>query len=403
MYFSRQAIKPVCRENLTRGVTLNYLIELITNEINLLTSLEYNILIIISIICLAVLALRIILTSVYSGHRGLFKLNAKEIKLKADIKNTRHPLLNKIIKDFQRVLEKNITNIDISAIVKRHVNGLNFIGFNYTALAKFVTDFEIGVIFFGLIFAIISERPYLFILLSVVAFILFRFFSMLFDFKTHRENLVFDMQNYIEAEIGQFYVTDLASSVNSLKHELSLSIENIASNVESVFSKNLDEPFEKWKNAIEHAYDAQNQINAAAFELSSVVNDFNNDLTELIKYSKEQNEIIKLSTKSIVNEYENIKTLNNALKIQLSFIEEKQEMFERVISDYEHSLKLFTKDTALAFVSTAEHGVKRAYDKLNKEFKENIEAISFKNIEALKRLETLVGDFDNKIDFNRGE
>lgn len=376
---------------------------------------------------------RILICFSYKAQSAIFKMNAKEVHNIADLKPYKYNLLNKIVKDFRAMGEKGISNIDTGSIVKRHLLSIRFLGINMESLSGFIKGLESGFLFIGLILAVIFDYPAVFGTAAISFFIIFNIFSVIFNFDIIRENLAYDIESYVNREIGQYYIGDFTSAIQRLKVELVVAIANqanvfsdsvknisaelnkgigegmlkIADSVNltmeslSKFSSYLDEPLSKWKNAVENAYESQKELNLETKSLKDTLSSFENVSNKLInsvetlsKSSEAQSSKISEQIHALINssenidkKYEELSALSLSVKEELSYLTENQKILKTSLESYEEGLKSITVELGEALGSIISHHVDTSYYELNEDLKDNIKMITMTNAQVIDHID----------------
>jgi DNA repair exonuclease SbcCD ATPase subunit len=130
-------------------------------------------------------------------------------------------LLRRTVASYIQVADKAVTRIPAAELVERQVEGLRFVGWRYSSLAAFVEGFEGGLLWIGVLLAVVfNEYAHVYGVLAVAVFLLLRLTAAVFDFRGERARLCDELLIYIEREVGRFYASDSGGAILRLKNEL---------------------------------------------------------------------------------------------------------------------------------------------------------------------------------------
>ena len=197
-------------------------------EIFLFLQAEHNIVIVMAAYILlhaAVIALRLI---VYMGYRGhnMWMASSRSLKSISDITSIRSGLLRRIVAEYVNAAEKNAPRVPLKAILDKCVLDLNFIGWRYAGISLWVDKLETGLIFVGIVVALIfPQYAVVYGLLAVIGFLLLKLSSAFFDYDTARQILLADIQLYVEREVGHFFSGHTAGAIAKFKDEVGDAID----------------------------------------------------------------------------------------------------------------------------------------------------------------------------------
>lgn len=384
---------------------------------------------------IAYFVLKILLFLFYKSQYAIFNLNIKDINKEADIKDGKCKILNKVVKRYIKSVKKGISYVDTKTIVKNQVIKLNFLGINYASIENFLFGFEYIFIISGILFYISFGYENIMIVVAVIAFIAVKLINSIFDIKSIRERFIDEMTEYVNREIGQFFINDLAMSIQNFKSEMKdifniqtksineailNSLETLA-NAVIVSNKELNnnvnnnikiiaetanefnKPIENWKNTLNESINVQENINQAIIKMNNIITVFEtstkNLSEELEKHSKVylnysdsvKDEIKNLS--SMVSELEKCNKENqkfsNLINEQISYTEKNQKLLDESIQKYELMLENITSKMGESFGSIVEYQIKDFYNKMSENI--NGDIIKFSNssnnlVEQMKEL-----------------
>lgn len=398
---------------------------------------SFNVFICFIALVLIAFLLRLVVYIGYQAQLALFRLNAKEIKSKSEIKDTHSPFLNRIMKDYIRTGDKNVSPRSARDVVDKHTSRLNFVGWGYGGMSSFVVAIENHVVFLGIILALVFEDyRFAFAVSAVAAFVIMRLAAAIFDFVTVRERLSQEAAEYIDREIGQFYAGDLGSQITRFKNELSaallrqsevfsdsvkkmgsdisgvmkLSLQEMSKSIDATmvrvsdFGGELSEPLENWKKAVHEAVLAQNQF---ALGIAS----FENTSRELCESAKAlsgglggnsdamrvqsgliREEITKLM--EIITTFQKASTpliaQGDGINKQLAYMERNQKTLEHSLQRFELIMEDMTRKLGDGFGSIIDYHIQNSYSMLNNALEDNIKQIVTANNELAMRMQEMV-------------
>ncbi|MDR1913011.1 MAG: hypothetical protein LBQ68_00810 [Clostridiales bacterium] len=382
---------------------------------------------------LLTILLRIIVCAGYQTHYAIFNLNAKPITDKTGLEKIRFGILKNIIADYVRTAEKNTSGVHLSAIVRKYILRITFLGWSYTSISRFVTGFELATPFIGLALSLLysnhdSNNQLMFGLGAVCSFVSLRLFASLFDFEYARDKLEAELIEFVEREVGQFYAGDFATILLRLKHDISVALRDQATSLSTVitnlekklsiaigdavtnsFAKiqslgsSLDKPIAALATTIDKTAEQINKNNESisrfediTVQLSSVSDNFATNLNTHVTSLSEQfntiaRQIEKLAAASadIQESNENVKKLVSVLQDQSQYIEKNQTALKDALTNYEASLESITQKMGDGFGSIVDYHMSGTYQTLNSGLQGNINKILSSNQELISRLQAL--------------
>lgn len=384
---------------------------------------------------IAYFVLKILLFLFYKSQYAIFNLNIKDINKEADIKDGKCKILNKVVKRYIKSVKKGISYVDTKTIVKNQVIKLNFLGINYASIENFLFGFEYIFIISGILFYISFGYENIMIVVAVIAFIAVKLINSIFDIKSIRERFIDEMTEYVNREIGQFFINDLAMSIQNFKSEMKdifniqtksineailNSLETLA-NAVIVSNKELNnnvnnnikiiaetanefnKPIENWKNTLNESINVQENINQAIIKMNNIITVFETSTKNLseelekhlkvyLNYSDSVKDEIK-NLSSMVSELEKCNKENqkfsNLINEQISYTEKNQKLLDESIQKYELMLENITSKMGESFGSIVEYQIKDFYNKMSENI--NGDIIKFSNssnnlVEQMKEL-----------------
>jgi len=408
---------------------------------------SFNIFIGFTVLALSAAVLRIIVAAGYGAQLALFQLAAKEIKSISETKDTRSPLLNRIIKDYIRTGDKGVVPKSAQAVVERHINRLNVLGWGYGGMSAFVLSIESSIVFLGLILAFVFEEfRYVFAISAVAAFVAHRIIAALFDFASARERLSLETAEYVDREIGQFYSGDSASLILRLKNELSasmtrqsetlsdgikkmgenmsaamqLSLREMSRSIDSTmirvsdFGGELSAPLDKWKKAVGEAAAAQDKFGFGIKSFDKISDDLRESAKTLSAALAGHSEAMRAQGEAMRGEMAALTEIAAALKGssgplltqgdgiagQLKYIERNQETLEHSLQRFELIMEDMTRKLGDGFGSMIDYHVQSSYGTLNTALADNIKQIVAANNELTERMREI---FEQILEQSRSE
>jgi hypothetical protein len=196
--------------------------------------------------------------------RGLllrFRMETKEIKNKEDIKNIKFGLLRKLAADYMRLAVRNASRVPTRALVGKKLAELGFVGWKYDSIMPFVELMENGLIWIGLVIALLfTDYALVYGVIAVAGFLLTRLTAAFFDFRSARNNLADELVIYLDREVGAMYPINISGTILP-----KMDLSDAAEKVYTILSK----PLEEWGKSLAEASQIQSQINKAALKLQT--------------------------------------------------------------------------------------------------------------------------------------
>jgi hypothetical protein len=98
---------------------------------------------------------------------------------------------------------------------------MHFAGWRYGGLCAFVEGFEAGLLWVGVLLAVVfSDFAFVYGVAAAGVFLVLRLCASLFDFRAKRALLCDEIYIFIEREVGRFYASDAGGAVLRLKNDL---------------------------------------------------------------------------------------------------------------------------------------------------------------------------------------
>ncbi|MCL2498726.1 MAG: hypothetical protein FWE90_00140 [Defluviitaleaceae bacterium] len=324
--------------------------------------------------------LRIVAKIRFSGALLAFYKDAKELKNRDDVKKFRNILLRNTVAAYKQAADKAVARIPTAQLIERQVDNLRFAGWRYSSLASVVEGFEIGLLWIGILLAVIfNEYAHVYGVCAVIAFILLKILAAVFDFRGARARLCEEMLIYIEREIGRFYASDTGGAILRLKSELveaqgrqtealtaalaqlttALSdnakslgksiIETtkgintqIAEAINEKLTK-MNEDFDKsaksWEKSLSEAAVVQTAINHSAVGIDKASGKLQSAAELLSSHLQGHSNALSEQLIQLVRAVESIKEMQETLSQQTQYIDLNQITLETALTSYEASLQ----------------------------------------------------------------
>ena len=200
----------------------------IFEEIFFTLQAQHNNIVVMAAFIVLHLIVAVLRLTVFLGYRGhnMWMTAAKEITSLSEVSSIRSGLLRRIAGDYIAVAEKNAPRVPLSAIIDKHVSDLSLAGWRYNGITLWTQGLESGLIFLGIILALIfPQYGVVYGILAVTGFLLLRLAAAFFDYDTARQLLIADIHLYVEREIGHFFAGHVASAMSRFKEDVSEAID----------------------------------------------------------------------------------------------------------------------------------------------------------------------------------
>ena len=386
-------------------------------------------------IVLVLAILRFIVNIGYQMQYSIFRVCAKMIKERKDIRDTKSTLLNRTIRDYIKIAERGISNISTHSIATNQVNKLNFFGWNLSAIERFVISMEGSLVLTAVALAMFMEYKEFLAIMGITSFVAVKLIASIADFTLLREKLTYELTEYVEREVGQFYSVNISTTIQMLKLELKnmikdqsnfmgdtidklgsniagvlqLSMQEMTRNVEmtmqnvSGFGDSFTEPINIWKKTLEESGKVQQSLNQSFEKINGSTENLQNTTKILSNAFIEQNEYLLKYGSSIDVQIANLSQIAmqleknaanhevtaNGLRESLQYIKDNQVALEKSVQAYELVLESLTAKIGNGFGSIVQFHMESAYDNFANVIQENINKIAKSNNEISLRLETL--------------
>lgn len=393
------------------------MIQFFTNIFDVLNRQHNHIIILAVYLCAVavVIFLRVAAWLRYSAGAAAIE-REDNIKSRSDVKKISNKLLRHAAAAYKRVADTAVTTVPTANIIERQVDKLHIAGWRYGSVVQFVEGFEAGLLWVGVILALVfNDVAHVYGVTAVAVFVLMRVIAAFFDFRAARTRLCDEMLIFIEREVGRFYASDAGGAVLRLKEELSFSqakqteamtaaltqltktLHDNADNLNKTIAATTNGIHIEIANAIDEKLIRMTDDFAAAAEswqkslteAARVQTTINNSTTALEKAgAKLQTAAELLGTHlqghsgalseqlvALVRAVESVKTAQIAITQQSEYIEQNQKTLEAALHAYEASLQGVAQtlgDSLGAFVSVHAQSSAQA---VNDALRGNIEKI----------------------------
>ena len=281
----------------------------------------------------------------YRSANLAFRMDAKDIKKKDDIKKIKNGALRKIATEYIRIAERSVSRIPSSAIVNRQVESMSLIGWRYVSIMPFVETMEMGLVFVGVILALsFNEFAFMYGVLAAGGFIVVKIITAIFDFRAAKNRYTDELLIYVEREVGHFFASDAGGAVLRLKNELTEAID--------IQSETMQDTIDKIGEII------TNLVNA----------------TEAVKTSGD-----------------NIMPVYEALLKQSHYLDLNQKTLEATVLNYENALQNMAKSLGEGITTYLQLGAESAAESINGALNAGMERIISSNREVMATIENLSG------------
>ncbi|MCL2373036.1 MAG: hypothetical protein FWC78_06505 [Defluviitaleaceae bacterium] len=265
----------------------------------------------------------------------------REVKKREDISRLKCRILRKITADYVKLADRNVSGIPLAQMVSRNIAGMSLFGWRYENIIPLVQSLETGLLFVGLVLAVVfPSHGYAYGLIAVGAFIITRVLSAFFSIASAKNQLAEEAEIFIATEIGRHYASNTKGAVVDLKTQL---IEAVTAQTEAII-KSLEalkpEPTETDPAPLNEAI----LESAARLDQSSSRIQSASDLlaTHMKAHSEAQSQqLLTLisAINSIKDGLDHLALQQKALTQQANFIEKNQQALEQSLEVYESTLQ----------------------------------------------------------------
>jgi len=389
-----------------------------TNIFNALNRQDNHVVILAVYLCVAaaVVALRILARSRYSAAVLAVSKEAPNLKDRDDVKKIRSSLLRNAIAAYKQVADVAVTRVPTVQIVERQVDKLHFAGWRYAGMAAFVEGFESGLLWVGVLLAVIfNEWAHVYGVMAVVVFLLLRLCASFFDFRAVRERLCDEIHIYIEREVGRFYASDaggavlrlktdlmqahsrqadlfnasmdrltdaLTSNAEKLNETLRASNKDIHTQIATAIDEKLvrmNEDFASiasaWEKSLTQATTVQGSINQSADFIAKASGKLQSAAELLATHLQGHSNALSEQLVQLVRAVDSMKDAQLALTQQGQFIERNQKTLEETVAAYEASLQTLAANLGESLGAFVNLHAQNSAQAVNEALRGNIEKI----------------------------
>ena len=355
-------------------------------------------------VAVGVMALRV-LARVRFGAAVVAVAKEESLKNREDVKKIRCKLLRNAVAAYKQVADVAVTRIPTAQIVARCVDKMHFAGWRYGGLTAFVEGFEAGLLWVGLILAVVFPAfSHVYGVAAVAVFILLRLCATFFDFRAMRERLCDDMYIFIEREVGRFYASDAGGAVLRLKNELTeaqgkqteaisaalqqltvaleknaaslnTTLTNNARELETRITTDFAESADTWRNALDEAATVQNAINTATTGIEKAGNKLQSAAELLTAHLQGHSNALSEQLLALVRAVESVKDVQAALSQQGEYIAANQKTLDETLHTYEATLQTLTQSMGDSLGTFVNLHAQNSAQAVNDALRNNIEKI----------------------------
>jgi hypothetical protein len=377
-------------------------------------------------VCLYILAilLRAVVCTGFRSALLAFRMDAKELKTRDDIRKMKNGILRKTTAEYIRLAEKSITRIPASALVNRQVSTLSLFGWRYSGIIQFVEALESGLIWVGMILTMIfTDAVMVYGTLTAAGFLLTRLAIAMFDFRTAQDALTDELLIYIEREVGHFYAADTGGAVLRLKDELSAAIGRQAASLTeavAVIGTNTSEAMDKklvevtrtmtqaakdWQAALTESAAVQERFNGSSEKMQAAGGNIMSASDLLAKHMQGHSNAMSNQLNALVSAIETLREHNelfmaghDTLTRQSKYIETNQKTLDTTVQSYETALKSLAQNLGDGLGAYLKLYSQTASQTVNDVFAANLDKTIQQQQETLLRMTAL---FDQLRDQSR--
>jgi chromosome segregation ATPase len=202
---------------------------------------------------------------------------------------------------------------------------------------------------------------FLYGVLAVGGFLLFRLMTAFFDFRTAYSILSSNLLIYLEREVGQFYTSDTGAALLRLKSDLveaitrqtaglQESVGKLSNNLVEAIDKKLTgindtvkKSMEEWDKVLSNAGNVQGSINEAAERMRVAVSDLTSVSESLTGGLSDNNKSVSEQLAALTEATASFADEQKAFLTQAGLIERNQHILEKTYQSYELSLQNLTQ------------------------------------------------------------
>jgi len=394
------------------------ILDFFTSIFDALNRQDNHVVILAVYICVAavIVALRVLARSRYSAAALAVSKEAPHLKERDDVKKIRSALLRNTIAAYKQVADVAVTRVPTAQIVERQVDKLHFAGWRYAGMAAFVEGFESGLLWIGVLLAVIfSDWAHVYGVAAVVVFLLLRLCASFFDFRAVRARLCDEMLIYIEREVGRFYASDAGGAILRLKTDLTQAqnrqtdllttaleklTDTLTSNAEKLndtlrdankdihtqIAASIDEKLIRmnedfahiaaaWEKSLTQATTVQGTINQSADFMAKASGKLQSAADLLAAHLQGHSNALSEQLVQLIRAMESMKDAQLALTQQGQFIETNQKTLETTLQAYEASLQNLAQNLGESLGAFVNLHAQNSAQAVNDALRGNIEKI----------------------------
>ena len=368
------------------------------------------------------LLLRVIACSAYRAAHFSFRLDAKDLKVKEDIKKIKNSALRKVAAEYIRVADKSVSRIPTLALINRQVDSMSLLGWRYVSLTPLVESLETGLLFAGVLLAFsFGEYAFLYGAAAACGFVLTKICASFFDFRSAKSLYSDEMLIYVEREIGRFFAADSGGAVLRLKDELTgalasqsatlkESIEKIGAKLaEAVDAKLSDvnrdaaEAMGKWEKTLGEAGQIQEQMNKSSEKMQIAGDNIMSASDLLAKHLQGHSNALTQQLSSLVAAVEAVRDVGaqmasaqETLSKQSEYIETNQRALEATVESYERALQGLAQTLGDGIGAYIRMHSQASAQTFNESIAANIERSAAGSLELTQNMQALFAELRNQ-------
>jgi len=353
-----------------------------------------------------------------------FQLEArKNLTDRKEIASLKNGLLRKAAAEYIRVAERAVTSVPTKQLVDRTISNMSLLGWRYENILPFVESIDTGLLWVGIVLAVIfPENAFMYGTLAVAAFLIIRIFTAFFNARGAKAQLSDELTLYIEREIGRFFASDSGGAIIRLKNELTEAInkqsqtyketmesishsmtaalttvaKSMANTAESIgpivatamdeklvnMNDSLQSTLSDWKNALTDTAKTHNALNEAAERLAHSSNRIQSAAELLATHMKGHSNTLSDQIIALVSAVDatkegldNLATQQQSLAKQAQYIEINQHTLENSLVAYEASLQNLTQSLGDGLGAFINIHAQSAAQSVNDALKSNLDRI----------------------------
>jgi hypothetical protein len=290
----------------------------------------------------------------------------RSLKTRDDINNIKCKLLKRIAFDYVETAKKNPSEVPLQAMVNKHIDTLCLLGWRYAGIGRLVEKLESGLIFIGLVLALVFPHYVIvFGIVAVVGFVVLKINASFFDYEAARQILTNESLIFIKREIGQFFAGHTAAAIVRFTDEL---------------EKTLIKQSEMFTAAIKLMND--NMVTTFA-DLSQLSN-----LAELSNLKKAVNTVAESNDRYAAHHQEYME--------QSQIIKQSQAALEMGLASYESTLKNLVATMGDGLGTYIQLHSKSSADAISAGIGQQINRITESNQETLRAITALINQLNEQ-------